>query len=77
MCRKITSVISPTLQLADAQFLIMQPFLAHLEKQQILLQINHTHCVGPAYQNICYSEASVWPWSLLFLNYFAEMFQVS
>ena len=35
-----------------------QPSSAHLEhcrqneKEQILLQINHTHCVGPAYPAI-------------------------
>ena len=46
---------------------ILQPFSAHLEycREQILLQISHTHCVGPAYASL---------WSLLG---FTQIFQVS
>ena len=41
------------------------------EKQQILLLIN---CLRPAYQNICYSEASVSMVTILSVSSFAEMF---
>ena len=48
---------------------LFDPFSVHLEhcrqkeKQQILLL---NYCVGPAYPNICYSEASVWSLLLSF-----------
>ena len=40
--------------------------LGALQAKKRRATANHTHRVGPAYPNVCYSEASVW--SLLLLK---------
>ena len=54
------------------QLIIFTPLGTLQAKRE--LQINHTHCVRPAYQNVCYSEASVW--SLLACFFFCSVANV-